>query len=116
VEDVDTQLNRVLASIKMLDDAPASDTPTKEISMVDIPDVKNKNTDSKKLAGLLNHLYDVIKQSNPTDIGIDLDAVKKIIGNSAVQKLENQLDDYDYEEALETLEKIAGKIGVSMNN
>jgi len=44
-----------------------------------------------------------------------LETLKNDCGDEAVARLENQLDSYDYDDALETLREIAGRIGVTIS-
>ncbi len=106
VKNVETELSQVLASISTIKDSSKNDDAK----------AKEKITDPAKVNELLSHLYTAIQQSNPIDIENDLDAIQSIINHSEFQKLEEQLNDYDYDDALETLMTIADKAGYQIDH
>jgi hypothetical protein len=57
----------------------------------------------------------VITIADMDSIQTMLETLKNDCGDEAVARLENQLDSYDYDDALETLREIAGRIGVTIS-
>jgi hypothetical protein len=57
----------------------------------------------------------VITITDMDSIRAMLETLKNYCGDEAVARLENQLDSYDYDDALETLREIAGRIGVTIS-
>jgi len=64
---------------------------------------------------LLKQLADALELADPEKINISFKAVKEHLDFSTLQKLENQLNDYDYGKALKSLEEIAAKMGMRLN-
>ncbi|HUV49484.1 MAG TPA: ATP-binding protein [Anaerolineae bacterium] len=64
---------------------------------------------------LLKQLADALELADPEKINISFKAVKEHLDFSTLQKLENQLNDYDYGKALKSLEEIAAKMGGWLN-
>ncbi|MBU3914193.1 response regulator, partial [bacterium] len=105
VERVVTALNLVLQSLQMLAD-------TEEI--ID-SEKKNRTLDSLQLTTIFKQLAEAIDVAQPKKIEESFAAIKKQLGAEAVLQLENQLDCFEYDEALETLGKIAEKNKIRMS-
>jgi len=74
-----------------------------------------KQLDPEALAPILGQFAKVITITDVDGIQAMLETLKNHCGDEAVARLENQLDSYDYDDALETLREIAGRIGVTIS-
>ncbi|MBU3914587.1 response regulator, partial [bacterium] len=97
VNAVETALKEVLDSIKTLT-GPVAEPPSVD---------KEEPVNIEDLAAILKHLFDAVCQYDLNIMKVDLDRLKKVISSPAVQKLETQINNYDYSEVLETLKEIA---------
>ncbi len=95
VEKVIATLRQVLQSLQML-----ADTQEAEES-------KQESFDIQQLTDDLRQLAEAIDVAQPNKIEMFFAAVKKQLNTQTIQELENQLDCFEYDEALETVNKIA---------
>ncbi|MBU4463374.1 MAG: response regulator [Proteobacteria bacterium] len=102
VDNVVTALNQVLKSLQTLADTEKS----KPL------DVKAGAVDPAKVIPLLKQLADALELADPEEIKMHFNAVKEHIDRSIIEKLENQINNYDYDNALKTLKGIMG-LGVN---
>jgi len=101
-DNVVTALNQVLKSLQTLADTEKS----KPL------DVKAGAVDPAKVIPLLKQLADALELADPEEIKMHFNAVKEHIDRSIIEKLENQINNYDYDNALKTLKGIMG-LGVN---
>ncbi len=104
IDNVETALNQVLESIQLLADTPKIESLYNKEIRVDL----------KKLNPVLKQLVDALELADPEEIKKHMDMVKEYLDSAILQNLENQVDDYDYDEALKTLRGIAEKIGAQL--
>ncbi len=55
---------------------------------------------------MAQQLADALELADPEKINIHFKAVKEYLDFSTFQKLENQINDYDYDRALKTINRI----------
>ncbi len=103
---VETALNQVLESLRSLaDTSKAEPLPVKERGAA-------LGVDPAEVIPILKQLADAIELADPEEINIYFKAVKEHLDFSTFQKLENQINNYDYDKALKSLEEIAAKIRI----
>jgi len=102
IENVEITLNQVLKSLQTL----------VEISKVE--SYKEIPVDTVKLLSLFKQLAAALKMADPLGIKKHMEVLKEYLDRSTLQHLENQINGYDYDEALETLKGIAENLGGQM--
>ena len=103
---METALNQVLESLRSLaDTSKAEPLPVKERGAA-------LGVDPAEVIPILKQLADAIELADPEEINIYFKAVKEHLDFSTFQKLENQINNYDYDKALKSLEEIAAKIRI----
>lgn len=84
-----------------------------EPSEAEIAGIRKKRVASEQVIPLLKQLSDALDRANPEAVKKHLDVVKEYLDHFIIVYLENQINDYDYTEALKTLkgimENIAGQ-------
>ena len=73
----------------------------------EIEPYKETRRDAPQLLPLLKQLAAALETADPKEIKKHMEAVKEYLDSSSFQHLENQINGYDYDEALETLKNIA---------
>ena len=101
VDSVETALNQVLGSIQAL-----VETPT-----IDPLSGKKSGMDSAQLKPALERLADALELADPEKINEHAKAVKGHLDVSNFQNIGKLINNYDYDEALEVLNKILGNLG-----
>ncbi|MCJ7616615.1 MAG: response regulator, partial [Desulfobacterales bacterium] len=96
VDALDASLNKVLTSLETLVDAGES----KALH------VGGESLDMSRLEQELKQLADALKTADPEAITRQMGKVREHADNSILQKLESQINNYDYDEAIETINKI----------
>ncbi|MDA3835471.1 MAG: response regulator [Spirochaetales bacterium] len=101
IDNVVKALSQVLESLQALADAEKGE----------LPDVKAETVDPAQVIPLLKQLADALELADPEEINIHFKAVKGYLDFSTLKELEAGLNDYDYDNALKSLEEIAVKLG-----
>ncbi|MCJ7614996.1 MAG: response regulator, partial [Desulfobacterales bacterium] len=96
IEEVGTSLDKVLASLETLVD----DSESKALH------VSGKSLDKSKFKQELRQLADALKAADPEVIIEQMKKVREHADSSILQELENQINNYDYDEALESINRI----------
>jgi two-component system sensor histidine kinase/response regulator len=96
VDALDASLNKVLTSLETLVDAGES----KALH------VGGESLDMSRLEQELKQLADALKTADPEAITRQMGKVREHADNSILQKLESQINNYDYDEAIETINRI----------
>jgi len=80
-------------------------------SLVDTSEVespKKISADPEQLRPLLKQLAEALDFAEPEEIKEHMEALREhLVGTSAFQELENLINNYDYEKALDLLEEIS---------
>jgi len=100
-------LNRVLKSLQTLADTEKSPVRV-QLTGREPLDVKVGAVDPAKVIPLLKQLADDLELADPEEIKMHFNGVKEHIDKSIIEKLENQINNYDYDNALKTLKGIKG--------
>ncbi|MBE9541732.1 MAG: response regulator, partial [Proteobacteria bacterium] len=95
IEEVGTSLDKVLASLKTLVD----DSESKALH------VSGESSDKSQLKQELGQLVYALKTAEPEAIKKQMEKVREHVDSSILQELENQINNYDYDEALETIKR-----------
>ena len=96
IEGVDTSLDKVLASLETLVD----DSKSEPLH------VRGESLDKPQLKQGLKQLSDALKIADPEAIREQLEKVREHADSSVLQELENQINNYDYDEALNSVDKL----------
>jgi two-component system sensor histidine kinase/response regulator len=96
IEELGTSLDKVLASLETLVD----DSESKALQF------GGKSLDKSQLKQELGQLADALKAADPEVIREQMEKVMEHADSSILQELENQINNYDYDEALGTINKI----------
>ena len=94
IDKFEAALNQVLESLKILDTNPES------VSF------KKTDVDTAKLKPILIKLGNALRSADPEKINAQIKAVKDQLYTPEVMNLENHINNYDYDEALEILDRI----------
>ncbi len=105
IEELETALNPVLESIQ-------SCTGTAEAIL---GKGEEKVDEVGDLACLLKEFVSALDQSSPKKIGNGLLEIKKVHNGSMVRKIENAIENYDYDKALDLLKKMATDLDINLN-
>ena len=98
IDKVESALNQVLQSLKSFVETPkAGGLDKKEIRL-----------ESEQFLLMLNQLAAALDSADPEEINMHFNAVKKHLDRSTFKRLENQINNYDYDKALKTLKGIGG--------
>ena len=100
VDALDASLNKVLTSLETLVDAGESKALY----------VGGESLDMSRLEQELNYLADALKTANPEAITRQMGKVMEHADSTILRKLVNQINNYDYDEAIETIKEISGNI------
>ena len=73
-------------------------------------DLKTGDVDPAKVIPLLKQLADALDLAYPMEITKYMDAVRKYLNRSILQNLEKQINEYNYDKALETIKGIVENI------
>ncbi|MBU1162564.1 MAG: hypothetical protein KKA75_00205, partial [Proteobacteria bacterium] len=98
VDALDASLNKVLTSLETLVDAGES----KALHV----HVGGESLNMPRLEQELKQLADALKTADPEAITRQMGKVRGLADNSILQKLESQINNYDYDEAIETINSI----------
>ena len=101
VDSVETALNQVLQSIQSLVETPNIDPLSS----------KKSYTDLAQLKPALEQLADTLELADPEKINEHAKVVKGHLDVSNFQNIGKLINNYDYDEALEVLNKILGNLG-----
>ncbi len=71
-----------------------------------LPDDKKAAVDPAQVTPLLKQLADALDLADPEEINIHFKAIKEHLDFSTFKELENRLNDYDYDSALKTINRI----------
>jgi HPt (histidine-containing phosphotransfer) domain-containing protein len=105
LQKVQNALEEVLDSLETLDDRPKSkesETPAVRI-------------DAAQLLPLLEKLADAFDMADPQEIKNRMEMVQKYLDRSMLHDLENQVNNYEYDQAMETLKGIVERIGAQVD-
>lgn len=105
IDQIDTACRQVMGSLTSLVQSDRREQAPRRV----------KQLDPEALAPILQQFARVITIADTGSIQTMLSTMKQYCDDEAVTRLENQLDSYDYEDALETLREIAGRIGVTIS-
>jgi len=94
IDNLEAALNQVLESLKILGEKP------------EIVSFKKTDVDNAKLKPILIKLGNALKSADPEKINKEIKAVKDQLYTPDVIDLETHINNYDYDEALEILDKI----------
>jgi len=97
--------NPVLSSINSIKPTPAPDEPMED---------NTATLDPQQLEPILKHLADAVLHADPQDITNGLIAVKHHLRHRLLKKLEVQLDNYEYDDALETITTLSAEVGIQI--
>jgi len=97
IDGLDTSLYEVLQSLQTLADTRESEALYVGGDSLDKPQLKQE----------LRQLADALKTADPEAIRRQMEKVRGSVDNSVLQELENRINNYDYDEALETIKKLA---------
>jgi two-component system sensor histidine kinase/response regulator len=100
IDKMETVLNQVLESLQSL-------IETRKIEPLY---GKEKKMDIEQLKPILKQLAEALDHADPKAVAKHMDTVKKHLDSSTIQALENQISDYDHDEALKTLNRIIENI------
>ncbi len=100
INNLETKLNEVLRSLQSL-----SETPKIEKS-----EETEIRPDHSKLVPMLQELAHALEMANPEEIEEKMEAVREHLSAPTLKLLASQVDAYDYDEALETIEQIQKSI------
>ncbi|MBW2661706.1 MAG: hypothetical protein JRD93_06915, partial [Deltaproteobacteria bacterium] len=101
VDNMVTVLSQVLESLQTFADAEKGE----------LPGVKAETVDPAQVIPLLKQLADALELADPEEIDIHFKAVKGCLDFSTLKELEIRLNNYDYDNALKSLQEIAVKMG-----
>jgi two-component system sensor histidine kinase/response regulator len=100
IDGLDTSLDEVLRSLQTLADTRESEALR----------VGGDSLDMSQLKQELIQLANALKMADPEAIRRQMEKVREHADSSALQELENRINTYDYDEALETIKKISENI------
>ncbi len=89
--------------------------PKKRPRKTEAKRVEKEVIESTQLLPILIQLYEALNLANPEQIKKHLEILKENIDTSILKNLELQINDYDYDKALETLKEIAESIGSKLS-
>ena len=95
IDKVESDLNQVLQSLQSFVETPKAD----EL------DEKEIHLKPEQFLLMLNHLADALDSADPEEINMHFNAVKKHLDRSTFKRLENQINNYDYDKALKTINR-----------
>jgi len=78
----------------------------------DLTDINFSSVNVEEISSTIKSLAATIKIGNPDDICLFIEKLKSQLEPSIIAKLIDQVNEYDYDNALSTLDKIAERIGV----
>ncbi|MEA3427676.1 MAG: response regulator [Thermodesulfobacteriota bacterium] len=107
VDNVVTALSQVLKSLHALADTEKGPVCVRRTGREPL-DVKMGVVDPAKVIPLLKQLADALDLADPEEINVHFNSVKKYLDRSTFKRLENQINNYDYNKALKTLKDIEG--------
>ncbi len=105
IDDLKMNLKQVFKSIQMI---IANSNSEKQ-------QVKNSETDKEALTLVLQELALALSQSAPLKIKKKLEEVQQYVDINIIEQIQNNVDDYDYDEALEGVKKTAKNLGVALD-
>jgi len=109
IKELEDVLNVVLNSIKNLDGEAAEKT---EDNKENDKQTKTVEIDLIKIKPLIKKLKDTIDLGEPDQIRDYYEELKSLLHLPEISKLNDYIEGFDYDEALECLEEIAEKIGI----
>ncbi|MCD4841773.1 MAG: Hpt domain-containing protein, partial [Methanosarcinales archaeon] len=105
LERVEIALNQVLESLQMLiDTSKAEPLPGKERGA-------GPGVDPTHVIAVLKQLADALNLAEPEEIKKHMEVVKEYLDISILKDIEDQVNDYEYDRALETLKGIIEEMG-----
>ena len=100
VDKIELTLNQVLQSLGSLVDEPKAQlSRTKQTSL-----------EAERFLSMLNQLADALDVADPEEIIMHFNILKERLDRSTVQQLENQINNYDYDKALEKVKTLVEKL------
>ncbi len=104
IEHLEADLNQVLNSIALLADTSGKKRPS----------LQEKASESTDLGPALKIFADALNRANPREVRTHWEILKRHLDPSFAQEIEDNIHDYDYEDALESLKKIMTDLGIEM--
>ncbi|MCG6906242.1 MAG: Hpt domain-containing protein, partial [Desulfobacteraceae bacterium] len=105
IDEVEAALNQVLDSLGTLVGTPAKAAPDQKTASPE---------DASRISPLLKKLAIALEAAEPEEIRKHMKALKEHLESPALQTLEDDVANYDYDKALKTLAEIASKLGVQL--
>ncbi|MEA3416516.1 MAG: response regulator [Thermodesulfobacteriota bacterium] len=109
VDNVATPMSQVLESLQTLADTEKGPVCVQRTGR-ELLDVKAGVVDPAKVIPLLKQLADALDLADPMEITKYMDAVREYLNRSILQNLEKQINEYNYDKALETIKEISEKV------
>ncbi|MEA3427674.1 MAG: Hpt domain-containing protein, partial [Thermodesulfobacteriota bacterium] len=109
VDNVATALSQVLKSLHALADTEKGPVCVRRTGR-EPSDLKAGAVDPAKVIPLLKQLADALDLADPMEITNHMDAVRKYLNRSILQNLEKQINEYNYDKALEAVKGIRKNI------
>jgi len=105
LDKMETALNQVLDSLQLLDDTSKNETllPGKERDSA-------LSVDPERVIPVLKQFSDALNLAEPEEIKKQMEVIKKYLDISICKDIENQINDYEYDNALEKVKEIIGEI------
>ena len=98
IDKLELALNQVLQSLQSFVETPKAD----EAEL----DEKEIRLEPEQFLLMLNQFADALDSADPEEINMHFNAVKKYLDRSTFKRLENQINNYDYDKALKTINRI----------
>ena len=115
VNNVVTTLSQALESLHALADTEKGPVCVQRTVREPL-DVKEDTIDPAQLIPLLTQLAHALDLADPVEITKHMDAVREHLNRSILQNLEKQINDYNYDKALETIKGIRENIELQSNS
>ena len=98
VDKLESTLDQVLKSLESL----------VEKSRPELPEVKKIPLEPEKLLPMLKRMADALDLADPEEIKRHFNSLKQYIDDQMIEKLESQIDNYDYDNALKIIKQLQG--------
>jgi CheY-like chemotaxis protein len=96
IDKLESTLGQVLKSLESLVEKPGHE----------LPEAKTIHIEPEKLLPMLKNMADALELADPEEIKVNFNNVKKYIDKQLMEKLENRINDYDYDNALKILKEV----------
>jgi signal transduction histidine kinase/DNA-binding response OmpR family regulator/ABC-type phosphate/phosphonate transport system substrate-binding protein/HPt (histidine-containing phosphotransfer) domain-containing protein len=100
IDNIESALNLVLKSLESLIEKPKPQ----------VSKAKHPSPEPERFLSMLSPLADALDIADPEEIKRHFNLLKAHLDRSTVQQLENQINNYDYDKALEKVKEIVKKI------